>query len=92
MSIFDKYLCYERKNCVLRRYNFRGSDSIDLGYKNEVRTWITLPGISAVNLFRACWTTAFGKSYILRQIAGELIDSGRNSEQHSLYQQRVYRS
>ena len=66
------------KIALLRRYNFWGSDSIDLGYKRS--TYVdNIAGYIGSKLIRVLvGQRRSGKSYILRQIAGELIDSGIN--------------
>ena len=66
------------KIALLRRYNFWGSDSIDLGYKRSTYT-DNIAGYIGSKLIRVLvGQRRSGKSYILRQIAGELIDSGIN--------------
>ena len=65
---------------LLRKYNFGGTNSIDLGYKRKEYTEKIADYLGNRLIKVLVGQRRSGKSYILRQVARQLIDDGVKPE------------
>ena len=75
-----KYLVMDEKIAILRKYNLWDSNNFNLGYKRKTYTEKILNAVGNRLIKVLVGQRRSGKSYILRQVAKQLIDNGVKPE------------